>query len=130
MKRVLIVGLLILLSGTADAAEVLPKTMRGLWAFEPTDCANPDSDGLLTIDAKTVLFYASGYEIKRVVRRPDGSMRVSGLVSNEGEEGRSRGAITLKLIARDKLHVGNGDGHTYHRCPEPLKSENQNGKAQ
>jgi hypothetical protein len=117
MKRVLIFGMLILFSGTADAAEVFPKAMRGLWAFEPADCANPDSDGLLTIGAKTVLFYASGYDIKRVVRKRDGSLRASGFVSNEGEEGRTRDALTLKLIAPDKLYVVTEDGHTYHRCP-------------
>ena len=117
MKRVLILGLLILLSVPGDAAEVLPKALRGLWAYEPGDCANPDRDGRLAIAARTVSFYAAGYDITRVVRKPDGSLRASGLVSNEGEPGRTRDSITLKLIAPDKLRVGTEDAHIYHRCP-------------
>jgi hypothetical protein len=130
MKRVVVFGLLILLPGMAGAAELLPKAMWGLWAYEPADCANLDSDGHLTIDAKTVAFYASGYDVKWVVRKRDGSLRASGLVSNEGEQGLTRDALTLKLIAPDKLHVVTEDGHTYYRCPKPSKSENRNGKAQ
>ena len=113
MKRVLILGLLALFPGAA-LADVLPKSIRGLWAFEPADCSNPGSDGLLKIGAKTVTFYASGYDIKRVVRRPDGSLSASGIVSNEGEEGREPDSLTLKLVSPDRLHVLD---HVYHRCP-------------
>jgi hypothetical protein len=130
MKRVLIFGLLILFPGMAGAAELLPKAIWGLWAYEPADCINPDGDGHLTIDAKTVAFYASAYDVKRVERKRDGWLRVSGLVSNEGEEGRTRDALTLKLIAPDKLYVVTEDGHTYHRCPKPRTSESRNRKAQ
>jgi len=112
-KLVLILGLLVLLPGTAHA-DVLPKSIQGLWAFEASDCANTRSDGLLKIGAKTVTFFASAYDVKRVVRRPDGSLSASGFVSNEGEEGRGPGSLILKLISPDKLHVLD---HTYHRCP-------------
>jgi len=112
-KLVLILGLLVLLSGTAHA-DVLPKSIQGLWGFDAADCSNPRSDGLLTIGAKTVAFFASAHDIKRVVRRPDGSLSASGFVSNEGEEGRDPGSLTLKLISPDKLRVLD---HTYHRCP-------------
>jgi hypothetical protein len=113
MKLVLISGLLVLLSGPAYA-DVLPKSIRGVWAFEAADCSNPGSDGLLKIGANTARFFASAHDIKRVVRRPDGSLSASGLVSNEGEEGHDRGSLTLKLISPDRLHVLD---HTYHRCP-------------
>jgi hypothetical protein len=112
MKRVLILGLLALFPGAA-LADVLPKSIQGLWAFEPADCSNPGSDGLLKIGAKTVTFFASGYDIKRVVWRPDGSLSAFGIVSNEGEEGRDPGSLTLKLVSPDRLHVLD---HTYHRC--------------
>jgi hypothetical protein len=111
-KLGLILGLSVLPSGTAHA-DVLPKSIRGLWAFEAADCANAASDGLLKIGANTVTFFASVYDIKRVVRRPDGSLSASGLVSNEGEEGRDAGSLTLKPISPDKLHVLD---HVYHRC--------------
>src|SRR5882724_9272155 len=102
MKLFAIAGVLALLSAPAYA-DVLPKEMLGLWAFEPADCSNPRSDGLLKIEPNTVRFFASGYDIKRVVRRPDGSRRAAGVVSNEGEQGRSAGSLTFKLVAADRL---------------------------
>jgi hypothetical protein len=113
-KLGLILGLSVLPLGAAHA-DGLPKSIRGLWAFEAADCSKPGSDGLLKIGANTVTFFASAYDIKRVVRRPDGSLRASGLVSNEGEEGRDPGSLALKLISSDKLHVLD---HVYDRCPQ------------
>ena len=55
-KSVLLAGLLVLFTGAA-CADVLPKSIQGLWAFEPEDCSNPRSEGLLKIEAKTVLFF-------------------------------------------------------------------------
>ncbi|ARQ01218.1 hypothetical protein [Pseudorhodoplanes sinuspersici] len=117
----------LLLQQTVDAAsapkrlKALPPSILGLWAYEPADCGNPDSDGHLTIEAKTVLFFASGYDIKRIVQRPDGSWRASGSRSDEGEAGRTRDSLTLKLVAPDQLHVitGGPEGHVYHRCKAP-----------
>lgn len=113
MKRLLTSALLVLIAGAAHADGV-PAEIRGLWAFEATDCSNPRSDGLLKVEANAVLFFASSYAIKRVVRRPDGSLSASGMVSNEGEEGRARGSLEMKLVAPDKLGVLD---HSYHRCP-------------
>ena len=111
-KSVLIAGLLVLLSAEVRA-DVLPKSIQGLWAFEPADCSDPRSEGLLKIEAKTVLFFASGYDVTRIVRRRDGSLRASGFVANEGEAGREPGSLTMKPISPDKLHVLD---HIYHRC--------------
>ena len=112
MKRVLILTLLVLLADKAHA-EFLPTAIQGLWAFEAADCSNPRSDGLLKIESKAVRFFASSYDIKRVARRPDGSLHVTGMVSNEGEQGRGPGVLTLKLMARDRLLALD---HAYHRC--------------
>ena len=112
MKVFAIAGVFVLCSVPAHA-DVLPKVMSGLWAFEPADCANPRSDGLLRIEPITVRFFASSYDIKRVVRRPDGSLRATGAVSNEGVRGRGPGSLTLKLIAPDRLLALD---HIYHRC--------------
>jgi hypothetical protein len=114
MKRLLASALFILLAGTAHA-DGLPMEIRGLWAFEPADCSNPRSDGLLKVEANAVLFFASSYAIKGVVRRPDGSLNASGMVSNEGEAGRARGSLMMKLVAPDRLGVLD---HNYHRCPK------------
>jgi hypothetical protein len=75
----------------------------------------------LTIEAKTVLFFASGYDVESVVQRSDGSWRASGFRAEEGEAGRTRDSLTLKLIAPDQLRVvtGSPEGHVYHRCKAP-----------
>ena len=112
VKCILIAALFVFLGGSADAG-ALPKELLGLWAFELADCADPRSEGLLKVEAKTILFFASGYDVKRVARRRDGSLRVSGFVANEGEAGREPGSLTMKLTSPDKLHVLD---HTYHRC--------------
>ena len=112
MKLFAIAGVLALLSAPAHA-DVLPKEMLGLWAFEPADCANPRSDGLLKIGPNEVRFFASHYDIKRVVQRPNGSLRATGVVSNEGEQGRGLGSLTLILTAPDRLLALD---HAYHRC--------------
>ena len=112
MKLFAIAGALALLASPVHA-DVLPKQLLGLWAYEPADCSNPRSDGLLKIDPKSVRFFASSYEIKRVARRSDGSLRVTGMVSNEGEQGRGPGTLTLKLTTPDRLLALD---HAYHRC--------------
>jgi hypothetical protein len=100
----------------------LPPDVQGRWAYEAGDCHvvtdGPDNDGVLTIEGRTILFFASGYDITRLVRQRDGSLRALGLRSDEGETGRSRGAVTLKLIAPDRFYVVS-DGHVYQRCPNP-----------
>jgi hypothetical protein len=112
MNRFLILGMLVLCPATAHA-DVLPKALLGLWAFEPADCSNPRSDGLLKIEANAARFFASSHDISRIVRKPNGSLRASGLVSDEGEEGRRPGSLTLKLMSRDRLYVLD---HIYYRC--------------
>jgi hypothetical protein len=112
MKFFAIVGTLVLFGFPAHA-DVLPKELLGVWGFEAGDCSNPHSDGLLTIEPKTVRFFASSYDIKRVVRRSDGSLRVTGIVSNEGEQGHGPGALMLKQVAPDRLLALD---HAYHRC--------------
>ena len=112
MKLFAIAGILVLFAAPTHA-DVLPKELLGLWAFEPADCSNPRSDGLVKIAPNAVRFFASDYDIKRVVRRPDGSVVATGRVSNEGEEGRGPGSLTLKLIAPDRLRALD---HLYRRC--------------
>ena len=78
---------------------------RRFWDCEPSR--------LLKIEPNTVRVFASAYDIKGVVRRPDGSLSATGVVSNEGEPGRGPGTLMLRLISPDKLQALD---HTYHRC--------------
>jgi hypothetical protein len=112
MKRFAIAAVLVLFSTSADA-DVLPNEMLGLWALEPADCSDTRSDGLLKIEPNAVRFFASSYRVRHVLRRPDGSIRASGTVANEGEPGCGAGSLTLRLIARERLRAL---GHVYHRC--------------
>jgi hypothetical protein len=96
----------------------LPKSMLGAWAPEACDC-DPQSEGRLTIEDRTILFYASAYEVRRIERRPGGSLRISGLRAEEGEgSGRTRDSLSLKLISPHELLVvtGSPEGHIYRRC--------------
>jgi hypothetical protein len=83
-------------------------------------CDRPGSDGLLTVEDRSVVFFASAYDLRRAIRRPDGVVWASGLRSDEGEGGRTPDDLTLKLLSPDRLHVvtNSPGGHTYHRCKD------------
>ena len=129
MAAALLLSLPVEAASAPKRLKVLPHSILGLWAYEPADCDVPDSDGHLTIQARSVLFFSSGYDIERVVQRSDGSWRASGLRSDEGEAGRTRGSLSLKLVARDRLHVVtlSPEGHIYHRC-KYNRGKNHRGK--
>jgi len=61
---------------------LLPPAVHGVWAYEPADCDVPDSDGLLTIEARSVEFFASAYDLRRATRLSNGTVRASGLRSD------------------------------------------------
>jgi hypothetical protein len=107
--------LLLLFAGQAHAADRLPKLMLGKWASDPAACGEQASESGLTVERRSVSFYEHGYDIRRIVRLKDGSLKASGF--SVDDQGRARGSVTLKLVG-DKLQV---DGQTYHRC----KSENE-----
>jgi hypothetical protein len=108
MKLVLL--FLLLLAGHAHAADRLPKPMLGKWASDPAACGEQASELGLTVEPRSVLFYEHGYEIRRIVRMKDGSLKASGF--SVDDQGRARGSITLKLVD-GKLQVGE---QAYHRC--------------
>ena len=97
-----------------DTAHALPKPLQGRWGLEPSDCDKDDAEGRLIIEPRIVLFYATGYDVKRVARQKDGTLKITGFVSSEGEAGREKGGLSLKLINPDRLQVDNGT--VYRRC--------------
>jgi hypothetical protein len=116
MKPLLTIIALLLWPHTANA-DVLPKSMHGEWATDLAACAEQASEIKMTVEPKSVLFYEHGYEIRRVARLKDGSLKASGF--SVADDGRARGAITLKLLSVDTLQAG---GQIYQRC----KAEKQN----
>src|SRR5688572_29499099 len=101
-------------AAATDAAHSVPKSLQGRWGFEPADCDKDDAEGRLIIEPRIILFYATGYDVKRVVRLKDGTLKISGFVSSEGEAGREKGGLSLKLITPDRLQVDSGT--VYRRC--------------
>ena len=114
----LISGLLILFSGTAHAADQLPHSMLGKWASDVAACTEQSSELGMTVEPRTVLFYEHGYQIKRITRLKDGSLRGTGY--SFADDGRSIDSITLKLMDPNRLQAR---GEIYYRC------ETQNGGA-
>lgn len=111
--RILICALLVGFTVSAHAADRLPKSMLGRWTTDLATCSEQSSELRMTVEPRMVLFYEHGYEIRRVVRLKDGSLRASGYHADDS--GRTRDSITLKLVEPDKLLVGGG-GEVYLRC--------------
>lgn len=125
LKRVPVMSLLgsVLLSGMVPAiaqtrVKALPASFFGQWGWDAESCAKRDDDGQVTVKARSVDFYASGYSLRVIVAQPNGVFRATAVTSEEGEAGRSRGKIDLKLVAPDRLSIktdASGD-HVYVRC--------------
>ena len=56
--------------------------------------------------------------MKRLEKQRDGSWRASGTRADEGEAGKTRAAITVKLVSPDRIKVmGSGsEDQDYDRC--------------
>jgi hypothetical protein len=101
----------LLISGTAHAADQLPSSMLGKWASDAAACGQQSSELGMTVEPRTVLFYEHGYQIKRITRLKDGSLKGTGY--GFADDGRSNDSITLKLIDPNKLQAR---GEIYYRC--------------
>jgi hypothetical protein len=121
MRIVVAIGLCVGLNAPAmaqSAIPALPKEMLGTWGFDPESCDEKNSDTLMTVQARSVDFYASGYTLKKIWRQADGAIKATATTSEEGEPGRKRGTIALKLASPDKISVKTGRDapHVYSRC--------------
>jgi len=96
----------------------IPPLMHGVWAVESKDCDNPNGESRLVVDDRIFLFFVTAYDVKRMEKRRDGAFRASGYRSDEGEGGKTRDAITVKLVSPDRLTVmGSGsEDQNYDRC--------------
>jgi len=105
--------LVLLLVGYTWPAEAasLPKDMLGAWASELSACGEQASELGMTIEPKTVLFYEHGFDIKKLTKLKDGSLKASGF--SVADDGRAKGSLTLKQLSADTLSVGE---QTYYRC--------------
>jgi hypothetical protein len=101
-----------------SAIPALPKEMLGIWGFDAESCGEKNSDTLMTVQARSVDFYASGYALKTIWRQADRVIKATATTSEEGEPGRKRGTIALKLVSPDKISVKTGRDapHVYSRC--------------
>jgi hypothetical protein len=97
-----------------EAGSTLPKSVQGRWGVAPADCERDDAEGRLIVEPRIILFAVTGYDVKRIVRQKDGTLKITGFVSNEGEGGREKGGLSIKLLSADRLQVDKGT--VYRRC--------------
>jgi len=109
--KVALLMLFVFLSGTAQAADRLPKSMLGNWASELDACKEQSSELGMRVEPRTVYFYEHSFSIRRLSRLKDGTLKGAGFYSDL--DGRARASITLKLLSADRLQVGET---IYHRC--------------
>jgi hypothetical protein len=106
----------------ADARQPhgLQPSMIGKWGWSAESCAKADDDGQVTISMKSVAFFASAYNLRKVVARADGSLHVIAATSEEGEAGTSTGVIDLKQLTPRTLSIRTAAAgrHVYVRCRE------------
>jgi hypothetical protein len=122
MKALFVAALMVLsLSATALAQSIipaLPKEMIGTWGFEDAESCAKGSDTQMTARAKEVEFFASAYRLQKISRQADGTVKGAGTRTEEGEPGRWRATIKLKLVSGDRLSVttGRDEPMIYVRC--------------
>jgi hypothetical protein len=115
-------AILIVVAPPADAAkkrpQVIPESLIGTWATEPETCRQHYAEGLLKVEGNAMLFHASLYDVRRVEQLPDGSLKLSGLRSNEGDGDRpTRDFVKLKVISPDRFElIDHPEGQFYERC--------------
>ena len=107
----LVLALFFAVCGRSAVASSLPLDMLGAWASELSACGEQASELAMTIEARTVLFYEHGFEIKQLTKLKDGSVKVSGF--SVADDGRAKGTLTLKQLSADTIAVGD---QTYYRC--------------
>jgi hypothetical protein len=127
MKVFSAAALLLSLTAPAMAQSVipaLPKEMLGVWGFDAESCDEENSDTRMEVSSKEVEFYASSYDLKKIWRRANGSVKATATTSEEGEERKRRGAIELKLVSPGKLSVKTDSdlSHVYSRCKRSGKA--------
>jgi hypothetical protein len=105
-------------AGAQTSVKTLPAALIGLWGWDQESCAKSNDDGQVTVKLRSVDFYASGYSLRMIDKQQDGSFHANALVSEEGESGKTRGTIELKLVAPGRLLIkaGASEGHIYVRC--------------
>jgi hypothetical protein len=100
----LLLALALTLSVPAEATERLPKSMLGKWATDLAACPEQVSEIRITVEPRAVNFHEQAHVFRRVVRLKDGAFRGTG--TSYDLDGRGKTSITLKLIAADRLQVG------------------------
>src|SRR5262245_25592094 len=95
--KLVVCALFTVVAGAAHAADNLPKTMLGAWATDLAACSEQASEIRITVEPRNINFYEHGFEIRRIARQRDGSLKGFGFASDD--DGRSRSTIMLKLVA-------------------------------
>lgn len=97
----------------------MPAAMIGTWGWDGESCRRED-DGRVTVAARSVEFFAASYDVQSIVDEGDGTIRVTGIVHEEGEPETAQGTIRLRLVGEGRLWVLTDSGldHVYSFCPQ------------
>lgn len=120
-------ALLVAMVPHAEAAkkrpQIVPDILIGVWATDPETCRQHYAEGLLKVEGNSMLFHASLYDVRRMKKLPDSSLKLSGLRSNEGDGDRpTRDSVKLKIISPDKFElIDHPEGQFYERCKPPAR---------
>ena len=111
--------------GAGGLAAGLPADMRGVWGWDAQSCAKPDNDGRVAVATWSVAFSAAVYHLTAVNFLASGEARGVAVTNEEGETGRSRKSIALRLIGSDRLSMRTEDAgvHVYVRCASRAKPD-------
>ena len=101
--------------------QIVPESLIGEWATDLATCKEHYAEGRLTVEGNSMLFHASLYDVRRTDKLPDGSLKLSGLRSEEGEGGRpTRDSIKLKILSPNRFElIDHPEGQFYERCKKP-----------
>lgn len=107
-------------AGAVFAADMLPQSLRGVWALEPSDCSDDGAaDFRIEVTANEVVFAASVWAARRWKQSGGGWLGLAS-VEEEGYAGQVPGlrSITLQLTSGKTLKISRqGEPATvYHRC--------------
>jgi len=105
-------------SSTPRDLASLPSSMHGRWGWSEQSCRTASDDGLVLVDARSVVFAASRYDLTRIAApRSDGFLRAEAIAHEEGYEQSEPAWIELKLASENDLSIRTETlQHSYVRC--------------
>jgi hypothetical protein len=104
-------------SGTEIKPALIPVAFRGEWNDPIKDCGTGISDMRLRIGPKSVRFYESEGEVRRVIRHNSRAVTVLASYSGEGQVWDRIDRLVLSSSGNELTIQTGQDSATRYRCP-------------